>query len=310
MDARTARPDSRLAVVARRQHGLWSRRQALSFGFTDKMIRTRIGRGDWLVVDTAVYAHATSLPTWERSVMAAVLAEPWAVPSHRTAAVLHQLTGFRPGRPEITVRPGANTRGRLAVAHRGVDVPTARVGSFRATTLAHTFIDLAQSVSERRLRQALDDAVIRSPRALDEVRDRYSELAPRGGRNLRMLKAALLRYGTDAPCSESELEWRLRAALDDPRVPKVLWLAPFPGQEAGRQRVDGLIPDWSLVIEGDGRAWHARVEDFERDRRRDAEAAAHGLLTMRFTWTQVSNRAAWVRRMVISAGERRQPVAR
>ena len=79
----------RLAAIARRQHGSWSRRQALACGFSDKMIRTRIRRGEWLQLDTAVYAHVASLPTWQRSVMAAVLAEPWAAASHRTAAVLH-----------------------------------------------------------------------------------------------------------------------------------------------------------------------------------------------------------------------------
>lgn len=233
-------PDLELAPIARRQHGLWSRRQAIDAGCTKKMVRTRLASGAWLRVDTGVYAHAMSLPTWERSVMAAVLAEPWAVPSHRTAAVVHGLDGFRRGRPEITVRPGANTRGKLAVVHRGVDVPTCRVGAFTVTSLAHTFIDLAQHVSHKRLRKAVDGAVGKHAPVLDDVRDRYAELAPRGGRNLRSLKAALLVYGVDPPCSESQLERRLRSILEDPCIPEVL---------------------------GDGRAWHTRVEDFERDRR-------------------------------------------
>ncbi len=305
-----AEHDTELAALARRQHGMWNRRQALGCGFTDKMIRTRIARGEWLVVDTAVYAHATSIPTWERSVMAAILAEPWAVASHTTAAVLHELVGFRKGRPEITVRPGANARGRLAVVHRGIDVPTCRRGAITTTTLPQTFVDLAQHISERRLRAALDHEARRSPVVLDRVRDRYSELAPRGGRNLRALNAALLRYGSAPPCHESELERLLHHVLDDPRIPEVHWQAPFPGQAPGGHRVDGLIPDWQMVVEGDGRAWHTRVDDFERDRRRDAEAAAHGLLTLRFTWTQITTEAAWVRRSVIAAGAQRAPLLR
>ena len=49
---------------------------------------------------------------------------------------------------------------------------------------------------------------------------------------------------------------------------------------------------WALVIEADGRAWHTRVEDFERDRRRDAEAAAAGYLTLRFTHHQLTHEQA------------------
>ncbi len=302
---RQSSPGDRLAALARRQHGVWTRRQAFECGFTDKMIRVRTGRGEWICLDTAVYAHAMSLPTWERSVMAAVLAEPWAAASHRSAAVLHGLRGFRPGRAEITVRAGANARGRLAVVHRGVDVPTVRVRGIDVTSVPHTFIDLAQVVSEERLRIALDDLIRRAPTSLDQVRDRYSELAPRGGRRLSPLKAVLLRYGTAPPCTESELEHHLHAVLDDPRVPAIHWQAPFPGQQPGEQRVDGLIPDWSIVVEGDGRAWHTRVDDFERDRRRDAEAAAHGLLTLRFTWNQITHEPSWVRQTVIDAGAHR-----
>jgi very-short-patch-repair endonuclease len=305
MPSRPFTPDQQLAKLARRQLGLWTRRQALACGFTDKMIRVRIRRGDWFVVDTGVYAHATSLPTWDRSLMSAVLAEPWAVVSHRSAAVLHDLQGFRRGRPEITVRPGANARGRLAIAHRGTDVPTARVGPFSVTTLAHTFIDLAQIVPERRFRTAFDGRVGTDPAILDAVRDRYSWLAPRGGRNLTILRASLLRHGTESPCAESELERHLHQVAADPAIPEVQWQAPFPGQQAGDQRVDGLIPDWSIVLEGDGRAWHTRVDDFERDRRRDAEAAAHGLLTLRFTWNQLVQEPSWVRQTIITSGRHR-----
>ena len=34
-------------------------------------------------------------------------------------------------------------------------------------------------------------------------------------------------------------------------------------------RVDAFLPEWSLVIEAGNRRWHARQQDFERDRARD-----------------------------------------
>ncbi len=301
--------DDAVARTARRQHGAWSRRQALDLGMTPRMIQTRIQAGRWIRVDTGVYASPEAPSTWHRSVMAAVLAEPRAVASHQSAAVLHRLPGFRPGRPTITVPPGANARGRLAVVHRGIDVVTSVVDAVPCSSLPQTLVDLAQVVGEPRLRAAVAAAADRGPTLLDAVRDRYCELAPRGGRNLRALKAVLMRFGAGDLPSESELERVLRRTVAVPEIPPVRWQAPFPGRQPGHQRVDGLIDAWGLVIEGDGRAWHTRVEDFERDRRRDAEAAAAGLQTLRFTWHQLVDTPDWVVQIVLEAGRHRAAAA-
>jgi very-short-patch-repair endonuclease len=37
-------------------------------------------------------------------------------------------------------------------------------------------------------------------------------------------------------------------------------------------------------VEADGRRWHTRQADFERDRDRDNMAAAHGIAILRFTY--------------------------
>lgn len=140
---------------------------------------------------------------------------------------------------------------------------------------------------------------------LEATRDRYATLAPRGGRNLRALRNVLDRFGGGTLPSETELERRLRALVEQPEVPPVRWQAPFPGRDPGAQRVDGLIEEWRLVIEADGRAWHSRVEDFERDKRRDAEAAAAGYQTLRFTWHQLSSDADWCWNVLLGTGAAR-----
>jgi hypothetical protein len=274
-----------------------------------KMIRTRVSGGEWKRLDNGVYGHVAVEPTWERSVMAAVLAEPWAVASHRSAAVLHELRGFRRGRPEITIAPGANARGQLAIAHRGIDVKHTIIRSIPAVTLDQAFVDLAQVVSERRLRAALADRADATPTILDAVRDRYCELAPRGGRDLRALRSVLLRFGAGGVPDRSRLESMLATAITVPGMAPAIWEAPFPGRSPGSQRVDCLVSTWALGIEADGRAWHTRIEDFERDRRRDAEAAAAGYLTLRFTWHQLTNELPWVRRVILEAGACRSVAA-
>lgn len=301
----THTPDRAIARLARRQHGAWSRRQALAAEFTSSMIETRLLRGHWVQLDTAVYAHAASLPTWERSIMAAILAEPWALASHRTAAVLHELRDFRRGRPEITIRPGANARGRLAIAHRGVDTRSTTIDFLPVTTVEQTFVDLAQVVTERRLRAAFSHKAERHETLVDAVRDRYCALAPRGGRDLRNLRSVLDRFGAGEAIEVSELERVMRRVLASPAIPDIEWEAPFPGRSPGPSRVDGLIRPWRTILEADGRKWHTRLEDFERDRRRDAEAAAAGFLTLRFTYYQLVNEAAWAQDIVVDAGEHR-----
>src|SRR3546814_14654748 len=107
------RPDDAVAARARKQHGVWSRGQATKAGMTRSMIATRVRAGDWVRIDTAVFGHIAAPAPWDRSVMAAVLAERVAVASHRTAAVVHGLEGLRRGSQETSVPPGANASGPL-----------------------------------------------------------------------------------------------------------------------------------------------------------------------------------------------------
>ena len=302
--------DDAIARLSRKQHGTWNRRQARARGLTPTMVKTRLRNGSWVALDNGVYGHTAAPPTWERSVMAAVLAEPWAVASHRCGAVLHELAGFRRGRPEVTVRPGANARGRLAIVHRGIDVRVTTVRGIPAARLEQIFIDLAQVVSERRLRDALAARADGDRSVVDAVRDRYCELAPKGGRDFRALRSVLLRFGSGAAPDPSELETRLAIALRGAMLTDAAWQAPFPGRAPGPSRVDVLVEDLRLVVEADGRLWHTRIEDFERDRRRDAEAAAAGYLTLRFTWHQLVADASWVRRILLETAQRRRSEVR
>lgn len=237
--------------------------------------------------------------------MAAVLAEPWAAASHKSAAVLHGLVGFRPGRPEISIRPGANARGKLSLAHRAIDTKTTVIKGIPCVTLDQVFIDLAQVTGARRLEKALARQADHTPAVVEAVRDRYLVLAPRGGRNLQPLRAVLDRFGSGAIPDESELERLMRMLFTRPDIPPIRWQAAFPGRLPGPQRVDGMIDLWRVIVEGDGRAWHARIDDFDRDRRRDQAAAAAGYLTLRYSYHQIAREPAWCVDTLLAAGTQR-----
>jgi len=297
--------DVELSRVARRQHGLWTRAQALAAGASASLVDRRLRSGAWLRLDTSVYGSPAAPATWRRSVMAAVLAERAAAASHVTAAVLHRLDGFREGRPHITIPPGAHARGKLSIAHRNVSCRATVIDHIPCVALDQVFIDLAQCVSLQRLETALARRADRDAGVIDRVRDRYVDLAPRGGRDLRRLRTVLERFGGGDHVHESALEREARRLFQRPDVPPIVWQAPFPGREPGAHRVDGMIPDWGLVIELDGRSWHTRVDDFDRDRRRDQAAAAAGLLTLRFSYSQIVHDPAWCLSILRQTGAQR-----
>jgi len=50
--------NSKLRVVAERQGGVFSRRQAVASGYTPKQIRARLGDGRWVRIRHGQYAEA------------------------------------------------------------------------------------------------------------------------------------------------------------------------------------------------------------------------------------------------------------
>jgi hypothetical protein len=101
---------------------------------------------------------------------------------------------------------------------------------------------------------------------------------------------------------ESDLERELALAVGlVPGGPQVVWQAPAPWAPDDK-RVDAMIPAWRLVLEADGRRWHARVADFDNDRWRDNQAAALGLRVMRFTYIHLTQRRREVAELIAAAG--------
>ena len=52
----------------------------------------------------------------------------------------------------------------------------------------------------------------------------------------------------------------------------------------------------TLIVEVDGYAYHHSPTAFETDRERDVNLARGGWRVLRFTWTQITRRPAWVAR--------------
>ena len=266
--------DARIADVAARQHGLFTRRQAEEAGASRGCVRHRVLVGRWHEVGPGVYRLAGVPVTWkQRALAACLLAGPGAVVSHRSAAVLWRVSGFRPGRVDITVPAGRSSRNALARVHRSHHMEGTMRDGVPVTRPARMLTDLAGVVGGDVLEEAVDDVLCRRLCRLDQLS------APAGRRGARALRAVLEAWNGDAlPAGVAEMRVvraLLAAGLPDPvRQYEIFHEGVFVA------RADLAYPDVRLAMELDVFRWHAGRGPFRSDRlrRNRIEAAGWRLL--------------------------------
>jgi very-short-patch-repair endonuclease len=290
---RTTIIDQRIEAIASRQYMAFSRQQAFGAGASMRFIERRLAAGDWIRTAQGVYVLRGSPGSWLRECKIAELSVPGSAIAMSTGAALHDLTGFRPGRVELAVPPTTRTRSGRAVLHRFSGIETTTVKGIRVTTIAQTLFDIAPAVSGLRVERALDDCMLDGRLALEALEERSLFYAGSRRPGLAVMNALIAeRQAEGWQPPESELEVALFAVLERlPSRPRIVRQAALPWRSPQPGRVDALLPDYGLILEADGRRWHARVADFDRDRWRDNEAVAHGLRVQRLTWVHLHDMA-------------------
>lgn len=302
-----------LAGLARHQHGLIVRRDALEAGLSRHEIQHLVAAGRWGRVAPGVYAVNGTPDTWRSRVLAACLAAgPDALASHRTAAAVWGLEGFEP--PDIvdlTVPRG-----------RGPQVPETRLHRCRTfalaggtthdgipvTGLARTLLDLAASERNPQIAlRALDSARRRPHRipwaALEECLAAHSRPGFRGVSTMRALLG--LRHGTEP--SDSHMEAVMFDLLVGAGLPRPA-LRHWVTVHGTRYRLDVAYPGPMVDIECDGKAHHLTEAAFEADAIRDAELTLASWLIIRVTWDRLRRHPEWVVDRVTEALRLRQAV--
>jgi very-short-patch-repair endonuclease len=148
-------------------------------------------------------------------------------------------------------------------------------------------------VSGLRVERALDDCMLDGRLALEALEERSLFYAGSRRPGLAVMNALIAeRQAEGWQPPESELVVALFAVLERlPSRPRIVRQAALPWRSPQPGRVDAFLPDYGLILEADGRRWHARVADFDRDRWRDNEAVAHGLRVQRLTWVHLHDMA-------------------
>ncbi|HET9548506.1 MAG TPA: DUF559 domain-containing protein [Desertimonas sp.] len=282
--------DRRIETLAARQFGAFSRQQAFDLGASERFVKRRLQQRQWLRPVPAVYLLAHSQGTWKRQCKIAELSIDDAAIAGFAAAVTHELPGFRPGRIELLAPVNSYCTHPFATIHRYAGAKLTVVDGIRVTTIPQTIFDIAPRVNVWRLERAIDDSLLRRRITGADLEERLRFYSGSRRPGLPRVRPLILERVDDARTPpESELEAILAAVLEHlPSAPRVVRQATLPWRTAQMGRVDFLLPDHCLIVEADGRRWHARHEGFDRDRWRDNEAVAHGYRVLRFTWVHLT----------------------
>jgi very-short-patch-repair endonuclease len=285
--------------LARRQHGVVSRRQLLEFGLSPSAIYHRVRRGRLHRLGRGIFAvgrpEVDQLGRW----MGAVLAcGSHALLSHRSAAELWEIRPLGAGPIEVSVPIRAKPRVRGVVVHRRRALASSdrRIHlGIPVTSPARTLIDLASRFTAPRLEAAVSEAD-----KLDLIDPEALAVAIQKMR--RQPGTAIMRRLLDRrtfALTDSELERHFLRLVRSSNLPM-----PETGRDLRGFRADFYWPKLGLVVETDGLRYHRTPSQQNRDRRRDQTFAAAGLTALRFTHSQVRFEAAYVRRTLTEVIQR------
>ena len=267
--------ESALAGLARRSHGVVTRRELLRAGISAKEVEGRLRSGALIAVFRAVYRVGHTAPSVEAHYMAAVKAcGAGALLSARAAAHLLGLAKGPAPPPEITA-PG-KLRVQGVRTHRGHRQGTIWSG-IPVTTPAETLVDLAAAVDEAELARACHQAGVRhhtTPNQVEAVLVRRPK-TPGAAKLRRVLRG-------EVNVTLSALEKRFLNRLRGAGLP-----LPRTNRVAGSSRVDCRWPDLNLTVELDSYRYHSSRHAWEQDRRREREAYARGDELRRYTYGDV-----------------------
>jgi very-short-patch-repair endonuclease len=277
MSVKRRTPDGHaLAELARRQHGVVSRRQMLELGHARATISVWEQDGKLHRLHRGVYAVGHEALSWDGRCMAAVLANEPAVASHITAGWAWGLLRYKPGTFHLTAPTRRHRKERVVVHFAQLapeDVTT--VDGIPLTSPARTVLDLAADGS-RDVGRLLERA--KEYRLLDRRRFEATLARAGGHPGRRRFEAALRAYRREPATLRSDLEKRfrrlvLRAGLPTPQTNVVI-----EGYE-----LDAYWEAEGFAVELDVYATHGSPRSFEADRERADDLLLAGIELIRVT---------------------------
>ena len=275
-----------LAELAARQHGVVANWQMLELGYGPGAIKYQTASGRLHQLHRGVYAVGHAALSLRAHLIAAVFsAGPWAVLSHRSAAMLWGLlTDSRAVIDVTTPDRGRASRQRVKVhrVRRLEPDDRAVVDGIPITSIARTLVDVAATATPRELRYALEQA--------ERLRllDLRTIARHRGRAGTAALTAALAEMQEPANTNPG-IERVFLDLCDDAGIPR-----PLTNVFVAGYNVDAVWHEHRVVVELDSRSNHTTTRAFEEDRVRDATLQLAGYRVIRISWRRLVEEPAAV----------------
>lgn len=280
---------------ASRNHGVVATHTLRAAGVTSTTLERRAADGSLQRVAPEVYRAAGAPSNWHQRVLTACLTEGEpAVASHRTAAALWGLDGFRPGIVEVTTPRWLRRQRRGVRVHESTDlgdVDRTERDAIPITTIERTLIDLGAVVHRHKVEQAFDDALQRRLTTPEQVRDRFIQVSRRGRRGVGVLRPLLERRLGTSGLRPSEFGRRVARLLEAAGLmPPELEHVVCDAAGAFVAQVDLAYVPARLAIECDGDHWHSGRQRRQADLDRQNRLVLAGWTILRFTWEDLVQR--------------------
>lgn len=303
--------------LAATQYGLVSWAQAKALGLSNQAIARRVAAGRWVRLAPRVYRVAGTPEHWCQRLMLALLwAGDGAAVSHRAAAALLGLDGFKQDVVEVSVPANKFEPPAGVVCHRVKELGPAHVTTvrgIRVTTCDRLLMDLVSTklkLDEARLEKILDDVLRRGLASLSRIAWTAEHSCCRG--RLTVLRLVDRRRARNVH-SESELEALFLRRLQEWGLPMPRPQRRVTGRVQGQAfegRVDYDWEDRPVAVELDSRAWHSTLGAWQRDRTKRNLLTAQGRSVLQITWEDLTDHAGQTRDLLAPLLARPQPDAR
>ncbi len=280
-----------LSGLALPHDGVFTRADAAAIGVDRRRLNRAVTAGVLRQVHPQVFQFVAAPRTPRSAVRAAVWQVRGSHASHESALLLRGVERI-PFSLAVTVPFGGNHDHHGIRVHRAADLLEAHldvVDGIATTTLERAVVDVATVFGPSRLDALIDHVTItRRMTSVGAISRTLRQVNRRGRIHIARLAPLLDARRPGEPAPRSRLERTVDELLAPSTLPRPSAEYPLPTSGRFQGFVDRAWPDAMLIVEVDGRSWHAREASMARDRARDREAGRHGWHTLRVLDEEVS----------------------
>jgi very-short-patch-repair endonuclease len=275
-----------LAALVARRHGIVTRTDLTTDGYTVEALRWQLSNGVLIPVHKGVYRMATSPDTFESRCVAACLADPLAIVTGVAAARLWEFRHvWRPSLPHMLIGHDRTpiTNGVVLRRSNVIDA-TDRVTRDDGIVVAsppRAWFDCARDLDDARF-ERLTEWVLDNHSTLQTLWRLTRRLQAKGRPGLARVNRVMSRRADWQKPAGSGLELRVLQALEDRGIELIRQFAiALPDGQIIHP--DGVDPAIKWALEVDHSSWHAGRVESQRDKVRDRGLRRLGWQTDRVT---------------------------